>query len=555
VSVQATFSATLVDEWVLLGVTDAVICAGSRSTPLALPLAERLRVHVRLDERSGAFFALGLAMATGRPTIICVTSGTAAVELHPAVVEAHHAGVPLIVCTADRPPELHDTGAPQSIDQDGLFAAAVRWSSSPGVPAEGQEATWRPLAVRAFQEAMHGPNGPGPVHLNLAFREPLIGTAQPLPARQGPRVAEGDSRTGAAPSDLEPLRGRGMIIAGGPWSQRANPTGVAGLADTRGWPVLADPLSGSRSGGVIGAADAIVRTEPPLPECIVMLGTPWLSRALGTFVAHAADAGARVIVVDPWRQWADPLRVATEFHQCAVDRWLDAAIATAVPSDPQWIDSWRAREATAQKAIAEVLGTDVSEPLVAREVHRHAARTGATLVAAASMPIRDLEWYAEPGPTPPRVLANRGVNGIDGVVSTALGIAASGNGTPTVALMGDLTFLHEVSGLVNLPEVPCTFVVLANAGGGIFSFLPQATSVDPVRFEQLFGTPPTSDIGAVARGFGLPVREISELSQLESALAAPVSAHPELLRVKVPGRAENVALHDAINQAVRLALQ
>jgi 2-succinyl-5-enolpyruvyl-6-hydroxy-3-cyclohexene-1-carboxylate synthase len=556
VSVQATFSATLVDEWVRLGVTDAVVCAGSRSTPLALPLADRLRVHVRLDERSGAFFALGLAMATGRPTVICVTSGTAAVELHPAVVEAHHAGVPLIVCTADRPPELHDTGAPQAIDQDGLFAAAVRWSSSPGVPAEGQEVTWRPLAVRAFEEAVHGPNGPGPVHLNLAFREPLIGNAEPLPARQGPRVVVGDGRPHAAPSSLEPLRGRGMIIAGGPWSQRADPAGVAGLADTLGWPVLADPPSGSRSGGAIGAADAIVRTEPPLPECIVVLGTPWLSRALGTFVAHAADAGARVIIVDPWRRWADPLRVATEFYQCEVDRWLDAAIATAAPSDPQWIDSWRVREAKAQKAIAEVLGTDVSEPLVAREVHRHAARTGATLVAAASMPIRDLEWYAEPGPTPPRVLANRGVNGIDGVVSTALGIAASGSGegTHTVALMGDLTFLHDVSGLVNLPEVPCTFVVLDNGGGGIFSFLPQATSVDPVRFEQLFGTPPTSDIGAVARGFGLPVLEIFELSQLESALAT-VAAHPQLLRVKVPGRAENVALHDAINQAVRLALQ
>jgi 2-succinyl-5-enolpyruvyl-6-hydroxy-3-cyclohexene-1-carboxylate synthase len=557
VSVQATFSATLVDEWVRLGVTDAVVCAGSRSTPLALPLADRLRVHVRLDERSGAFFALGLAMASGKPTVICVTSGTAAVELHPAVVEAHHAGVPLIVCTADRPPELHDTGAPQSIDQDGLFAAAVRWSSSPGVPAEGQEATWRPLAVRAFEEAVHGPNGPGPVHLNLAFREPLIGTTEPLPARQGPRVVVSNSGPGAAPIELKPLRGRGMLIAGGPWSQRTDPAGVAGLADTLGWPVLADPLSGSRTEGAIGAADAIVRTEPPLPECIVVLGTPWLSRALATFVAHASDSGARIIVVDPCRQWADPLRVATEFHQCEVDRWLDAALATAAPSDPQWIDSWREREAKAQKAIAEVLGTDLSEPLVARVVHRHAARSGATLVAAASMPIRDLEWYAEPGPTPPRVLANRGVNGIDGVVSTALGIAASGSGEGmrTLALMGDLTFLHDVSGLVNLPDVPCTFVVLDNGGGGIFSFLPQATSVDPLRFEQLFGTPPSSDIGAVAHGFGLPVREISELSQLESALAAPTAAHPQLLRVKVPGRPENVVLHDTINQAVRLALQ
>src|SRR5271165_6041175 len=174
-SVQATFSATLVDEWARLGVTDAVICPGSRSTPLAVSLAERLRTHVRLDERSGAFFALGLALATGRPAIICVTSGTAVAELHPAVVEAHHAGVPLIVCTADRPPELHDTGAPQTIEQEKLFASAVRWAAAPGVPTAGLEGGWRPLAVRAFSESVHDARGPGPVHLNLAFREPLTG--------------------------------------------------------------------------------------------------------------------------------------------------------------------------------------------------------------------------------------------------------------------------------------------------------------------------------------------------------------------------------------------
>jgi 2-succinyl-5-enolpyruvyl-6-hydroxy-3-cyclohexene-1-carboxylate synthase len=346
-----------------------------------------------------------------------------------------------------------------------------------------------------------------------------------------------------------------MIIAGGPWSQRAQQGRVAGLAATLGWPVLADPLSGSRFDGAIAAADAIVRTEPTLPECVVLLGLPWLSRALGTFVSQAADAGARIIAVDPLRQWADPLRVATEFHQCDVDRWLDAAVATAAPADPQWIDSWREREAMAQRAIADVLGTDISEPLVARAVHRYVAETGATLVVAASMPIRDLEWYAETNPVPPRVLANRGVNGIDGVVSTALGVAASGSGeqgTRTVVLLGDLTFLHDVSGLVNLPASDITFVVLDNGGGGIFSFLPQATSVEPTRFEQLFGTPPTSDISAVARGFGLPVHEVAVLSQLEAALAAPT---PALVRVKVPGRAQNVALHDAINQAVHLALQ
>ena len=190
-SVQATFSATLVDEWTRLGVSDAVICPGSRSTPLAIALVERLRTHVRLDERSAAFFALGLAMATGRPTVICVTSGTAAAELHPAVVEAHHGRVPLIVCTADRPPELHHTGAPQTIEQACLFGTATRWTVSPGVPAEGRDLTWRPLAVRAYAESLLGPSGPGPVHLNLEFREPLTGSPATLPPC-GPKSGRSD---------------------------------------------------------------------------------------------------------------------------------------------------------------------------------------------------------------------------------------------------------------------------------------------------------------------------------------------------------------------------
>ena len=186
--------------------------------------------------------------------------------------------------------------------------------------------------------------------------------------------------------------------------------------------------------------------------------------------------------------------MATEFHFCQADPWLSAAFEGASPCDPEWLGSWRLWEERAQAAIADVLGTDLSEPQVARAVYRHAAETGATLVVSASMPIRDLEWYATTEVTPPRVLANRGANGIDGVVSTALGVAAgeSGAGARTVALLGDLAFLHDVSGLVNLPELPCTFVVVDNGGGGIFSFLPQAGSLTTGTFERLFGTPPSS---------------------------------------------------------------
>jgi 2-succinyl-5-enolpyruvyl-6-hydroxy-3-cyclohexene-1-carboxylate synthase len=206
-------------------------------------------------------------------------------------------------------------------------------------------------------------------------------------------------------------------------------------------------------------------------------------------------------------------------------------------------------EAKAQAAITATLGNEISEPQVARMVARHAAATDGTIMVAASMPMRDLEWFAPALPMPPRVMANRGANGIDGVVSTALGIAASGQ--RTFALMGDLTFLHDVSGLVNLPALPCTFVVVDNGGGGIFSFLPQAGALPAETFEQLFGTPPTSDVATVARGFGLDTYEVGSVAELDWALNQPA---PALVRVKVPGRTENVALHDAIIQAVRLAL-
>lgn len=547
-SVQATFAATLVDEWVNGGVTDAVVCPGSRSTPLALALASRLRVHVRLDERSAGFFAIGLSMASGAPTVVCVTSGTAAAELHPAVVEAHQGRVPLIVCTADRPPELHHVGASQTIDQVRLFTTSTRWSCDPGVPEESQEASWRPLAARAVAEARDGPLGPGPVHLNLAFREPLIGSAGPLPARPGPSLIR--RHPGVAVLDA-PLDGRGLIIAGA--HATSNPGRLLLLGERLGWPILADPRSGCRLPGTIAAADTILRTKPPLPDTVVQLGAPWLSKVLSEYVSDVAAGGGRVVCVDPWWQWTDPLAAVSEFHHVGGDEWIDAALESAVPTDPEWLSTWRSYESVAQAVIERALPGELSEPSVARALARHAAAVEGTIMVSASMPMRDLEWFSPALPVAPAVMANRGANGIDGVVSTALGIAASGR--RTFALLGDLAFLHDVSGLVNLPDVPCTFIVLDNGGGGIFSFLPQAGALEPDRFELLFGTPPSSDVGDVARGFGLEVRDVTSVADFDDALAASGSARaPALIRVKLRGRAENVALHEAINQAVRLAL-
>ena len=556
VSVQATFAATLVDEWVHAGVTDAVICPGSRSTPMALALAARLHVHVRLDERSAGFYALGLSMANGRPTIICVTSGTAAAELHPAVVEAHQGRVPLIVCTADRPPELHHVGASQTIDQVGLFTTATRWACDPGVPEEAQARSWRPLAARACAEARMGPLGPGPVHLNLAFRDPLVGDAGPLPPRAGPVSVAREAETMSLGT---PLQGRGMIIAGA--NSAEDPAQLLLLGARLGWPILADPRSGCRVPGTIAAADAIVRatTRPELPGTVVLLGAPWLSKALGDYVSQAAAKGARVISVDPWWQWTDPNVVVSEFHRVGVRSWIEAALggtedtSAARSVSLEWLEMWQAHEVAAQGAIDQVIGQGLSEPSVARVAARHASADDLVLMVSASMPIRDLEWFAPTLESPPTVMANRGANGIDGVISTALGIAASGR--RTMAVLGDLAFLHDVSGLVNLPDLPCTFVVLDNGGGGIFSFLPQAGALDHETFEMLFGTPPGSDISAVARGFGLEVHEVTTRAELETALdVAAGTRAPALVRVTVGGREGNVALHDAINQAVSDAL-
>jgi 2-succinyl-5-enolpyruvyl-6-hydroxy-3-cyclohexene-1-carboxylate synthase len=344
-----------------------------------------------------------------------------------------------------------------------------------------------------------------------------------------------------------------LIIAGA--NATSDPGRLLLLGERLGWPILADPRSGCRLPGTIAAADAIVRTNPPLPHTVVLLGAPWLSKVLNEYVSKVAGGGGRVVCVDPWWQWTDPSAVVSEFHHVGGDEWIDAALETAVPTDPAWLSTWQSYEAAAQAAIAQALSGELSEPSVARALANHTAAVGGTIMVSASMPMRDLEWFGPALPVPPVVMANRGANGIDGVVSTALGIAASGR--RTFALLGDLAFLHDVSGLVNLPDVPCTFIVVDNGGGGIFSFLPQAGALEPDRFELLFGTPPSSDIGDVARGFGLTVRDVTSGAEFDDALAAsasPSASSPALIRVKLRSRAENVALHEAINQAVRLAL-
>ena len=594
--IQAAFASTLVDEWVRGGVVHAVLCPGSRSTPLVVALAAHpgMAVHVRLDERSAGFTALGIGKATGHPALVVTTSGTAAVELHAAVVEADLAGVPMIACTADRPPELRDVGAPQAIDQAHLFGRSPRWFCDPAVATPASRASWRSLASRAVAAAVSSPEGPGPVHLNLPFREPLLG--DPVAGGVSPGRPEGrpwhEVRSGTvhppersveslvASGWLRPGR-RGLIVAG---AGCGDPTAVLDLSVGLGWPLLADPGSGLRRPGttVVGAADGLLRSErfahSHIPDAVLCLGERWASKVVNAFLSSAAEAGTHVTVVDPWGRWPDPDRRAAAFVRCDPSLFCMEArrsLEGMTPTGPEtagrsgWMIDWRDAEARAQKAIGHTLGMRagprigeghgrLSEPSLARRLVAH-LRAESTLVVSSSMPIRDVEAFAAPRELPPRVLSNRGANGIDGVVSTALGVAIGSSG-PTVALVGDLAFLHDVSALVHAPgfTAPLTVVVADNSGGGIFSFLDAALALDPDAFDTLFGTPQAPDVAAVAASFGWPVDEVGGdvgSSELEDALDGSLtSGRLSVIRVRLPDRSENVAIHRRINAAITVAV-
>lgn len=555
--VQASFAATLVDEWVRAGITDAVVAPGSRSTPMLMALSAetRLAVHVVLDERSAGFFALGIGLATGHPALVVTTSGTASAELHPAVVEAHQAGVSLIAITADRPAELHGVGAPQTIEQEGLFSGALRWSASPGVAVSETASTWRSLAARSVAEAVGGPSGPGPVHLNLAFREPLLGSPSLMPAGRNDGRPWHSSTSGTVEPSAElvaHLLGhagrRGLIVAG------AGTTGpVAAMAAALGWPVLADPPSGARvpSPLTVASADTLLRVPGVAawrPDVVLRLGQPWASRVVATWLAALGDA--EQILVDPHGRWPDPERRAASVVRCDVAA-LCQAVATGPPVTSEWATSWAEAEAAAQGAIDSVLAAhdEVTEPGLARTV-LSAVPEGGTLFVSSSMPVRDVEWYGRPR-YGLRVLANRGANGIDGILSTALGAATAG---PLTALVGDLAFLYDIGGLLwaRRRGVDCTIVVVDNDGGGIFSFLPQAAGVAPEVFERFWGTPHGVDVAALAAAYDIPVTPLRGAADVAPALAA-ARGGVQIIHAKTDRQA-NVAVHREIEQAVRAAV-
>ena len=560
-SLNATFCATLVDEWARHGLTDAVICPGSRSTPMAIALAadERISVHVHHDERSGSFMALGLARATGRAAVVLTTSGTAAVQLHAAVVEADLDRVPMLVLTADRPPELHGIGAPQTIDQNELYGRSVRAFIDAGPPDADQRSTWRELARRALHLTAQG--APGPVHLDLPFREPLTGVVAELPPRDdveaGEEVGDGgadrfdepdsDAQLEDSLVDLVSTR-TGVIIAG---DGIAMPDDVFSLAEALGWPVLADPRSGCRvpHPAVIAHGDAILRVDGPwrAPEVVIRLGAPHASKVLSQWLA---GLDADQVLVDADGIWRDPEQSATVRVHAGLDEFCrDLLDQQVMAAEPGWMTQWRRADDAAERAIAAVLASEsvATEPGVARSVVR-SVPMGGSLVVSSSMPIRDVEWFA-PAREGLRVHANRGANGIDGVTSTAVGVAAAGG--PTALLIGDVALLHDTTGLLGLDArgLDLCIVVIDNDGGGIFSFLPQHDVLEPSRFEQLFGTPHGVDLTMLADAHGLPVLEATDDEAVGAAVAAAFAAggsHVVLVRTS---RERNVVLHERLHAA------
>ncbi len=547
------FATAFVDELARCGLREAVIAPGSRNAPLAMALWRQatgpaLRLHVRIDERSAAFLALGLAKVSRRPVAVVCTSGTAAAHFHAAVIEADEACVPLLVLTADRPPELRGTGANQTVDQLKLYGNAVRWFCEVGVPEarEGMNAYWRSLACRAWASAAGGAGAaPGPVHLNLPLREPLVPDAADGAGEDPGEARPAATAPGGAAGWPEPLAGRpggapwtaiGTAPAGStlelPWTERGvvvcgdgctDPAALLRLAEEAGWPVLAEPSSGARAGpGALAAypflLDSAEFVAAHRPDVIVSAGRPGLSRGQLAYLKTAAPSGApprHVVVAQGPGRWADPARTATDVAPAV-------RLAGRGPAGTGWLASWRTADAAARAAASAILDADdaPSEPRLARDLAA-AVPDGALLWAASSLPIRDLDQQMAPRPGV-TVLANRGVSGIDGLVSSACGAALAhqrAGGGPAVALLGDLAFLHDLPGLFAGPEEPrpdLVLVVVNNDGGGIFSLLEQAAF--PASFERVFGTPHGGALAQAAAAAGIPAVTLERASGLAGAL-------------------------------------
>lgn len=549
---SATFCATLVDEWIRQGVQHAVVSPGSRSTPLAVALTRRqeIAVHIFHDERSASFAALGIGLESGVPAILLCTSGTAAAHFHGAVAEADLSNVPMIVCTADRPPELRDVGAPQTIPQTDMYGSKVRWSHDPGVPNTEASHTWRSLAARLFAASVT--LRPGPVHVNLPFREPLLGMPEELPAARNNGWSRTHSEVVVPDADIDEcahyISGRrGVILAG-----RGSTSAALDVATSLGWPLFADARSGLRLQHpmcVLGF-DAILRSHQfvaeHVPDVVIRIGEPPASKVTNQWVAAS---GAELIQIQPFNNVTDPEHAVSLHLVGDVQKTLQRLQTKVAATDDAWLAGWTNAEKTTQGILDDWALANDSEITNARSVTK-ALSARNRFVVSSSMPIRDVEWFGAVTPEV-TVYSNRGANGIDGVTSTAVGVALASQ-EPTVVYIGDVAAIHDANGLLSLinRSVDMKVIVSNNDGGSIFSFLPQASQVDAHTFETLYGTPHGVSFEHLAAAYGVPyVRGTSrELSLL--------LRNPGTMLIELQTKREvNVSQHASLNDAVVAAIE
>ncbi|MGI8406986.1 MAG: 2-succinyl-5-enolpyruvyl-6-hydroxy-3-cyclohexene-1-carboxylic-acid synthase [Actinomycetota bacterium] len=550
----------LIDEFIRCGVRHACISPGSRSAPLALAVAARpeLTHHVILDERSAAFFALGIAKTTGVPALLLCTSGTAAANFLPAVHEADRAGVPFLVLTADRPPELRGTGANQATDQIKIYSDAVRWFVEVGAPEALPVSNkyWRSVAARSFISAKVER---GPVHLNVAFREPLV------PVDDGePFPFDLEGRAGSAPWHEQFTSGvripdavikrisaaeRGVVVAG---HLEDGGERVAELARGLGWPLVAEATSNARHPGMsVDHYDLILESAgfggSHGPDLVLRFGSAGLSKSLARFLTFSPQ-----ILVDDSIIWLDAARSAEFRVRASAREACDSILTGMTPTSfpPEWSKGWQRASELARAVIEEELATEfLSDPQAARTTIA-ACPPGSLVLVGASMPIRDVDNFSA-ARSDIHLLGNRGLNGIDGFNSTALGVAAA-SGRPTYALCGELTFLHEQGGILDAPlrEVRLTYVVLNNNGGGIFSFLPQAEL--PEHFEEVFGTPQAVDLARLCSAHGIEHQIVGKAPALAELLSKPIRGI-RVIEIRTE-RSANVALHQRLRARVKETL-
>ncbi|HET6870088.1 MAG TPA: 2-succinyl-5-enolpyruvyl-6-hydroxy-3-cyclohexene-1-carboxylic-acid synthase [Solirubrobacteraceae bacterium] len=549
------------DELARCGMEHACTAPGSRNSPIVLSLVRehRLRCWSHLDERCAGFFALGAAKRSGRPVAVTCTSGTAAANLVPAVIEARHARVPLIVLTADRPPELREVGAGQTIDQLKLYGDSVKWFFEVGVDTATPESLrWiRTLACRAYWTALHGP--PGPVHLNFPLREPLV-LDGPLPQDKSGRDNDRPYVAFDAPPVSAPAGGRHpfgrIVIVAGAERDAVAARELAGFAARAGIPLLADPLSGSRHGAAAIAHYDLLLRDPQFadahrPEFVIRTGDLPTSKPLRAWLA---GLDAVQIAVDPDTVWHDPATVVGLRTRTSTRALLDGMTAgEVIPADPAWLASWRAADDAARDALAVTLGDELSEPRVARAVGEW-LDAHATLYVASSMPIRDVELYLPAREDGPRVLSNRGANGIDGTVSSAFGAAAAGDG-PVVLLIGDVALAHDIGGLLAAGrlKLPLTIVLLNNDGGGIFHFLPVSGETDA--FEEHVATPHGLDFAHAASLYGCEYAHPNTIAELREALHTAIAGTATTVIEVRTNRVENLELHRRAADAALAAIR